>query len=210
MLKRTRETVRAVAETLGAISPTLVDAQAGAEQRRQALTDAQQAVANAEEALQAAHDRSADDGELRKAEAVLADTRLSAERSQLAYAAAERRLNEALAANADKVKSAARAHLAEALAIRQKAAARIDTLSAELAEQAHLFNAQIGTLNECARDGVATNAGRTTAQRLIEHALQKAGALPSHWIGDPAGQPSAVDLALRDEGAIVMPQPVAA
>jgi hypothetical protein len=199
-----KQKVRQAAETIGLV-PTLADAQAGAEQRRQALTDAQQAVANAEEALQVAHDRSADDGELRKAEAVLADTRLSAERSQLAYAAAERRLNEALAANADKVKSAARARLAEALAIRQKAAARIDALSAELAEQAHSFNAQIGTLNECARDGVAvaTNAGRTTAQRLIEHALQKAGALPSHWIGDPAGQPSAVDLALRDEGAIL-------
>lgn len=203
MLKRTRETVRAVAETLGAISPTLADATAAAEQRRQALTDAQATFDAAAVALDAAHDAGAPIGDIHRAEAVLADARLTADRSQLAYAAAERRLNAALAATADKAKAAARARLAEALAIRQKAAARIDALSAELAEQVHLFNAQIGTLNECARDGVATNAGRITAQRLIEHALQKAGALPSHWIGDPAGQPSAVDLALRDEGAIL-------
>lgn len=206
MLKRT---VQAMTDAIGITTPNLHDAQAAAEQRRQALTDAQAAIDAASVALDAAHDAGVPASDIHKAEAALADARLTAGRAQLAYAAAERRLNAARDADADKAKATARTRLADALAIRKNAAANIDRLAAELAVQAKAFDSQIGVLNECARDGVATNDARTTSQRLIQHSLERVGALPSHWIGDPADQPSAVDLALRDQGAIVMPQAVA-
>ena len=210
MLKRTRETVRAVAETLGALSPNLPDATAAAEEHQRSLIVAQNTREAAEQSLQTAHDRNADDGEIVSLEAALAAAKVDESRAEARYRGAENRLQRASDNESSRMKAAARVRLADALAIRKNAAANIDRLAAELAVQAEAFDSQLGVLNECARDGVATHDGRTTSQALVEHALQRAGALQSHWVGNRADQPSAVELAARDQGAIIMPQAVAA
>ena len=203
MLKRTKEVVQAVAESAGLIDPSLADATAGAEKYRQELVTAQRAVDDAVAALEAGHDVSAADTEISRLESILADARLTAERAQRSCRAAERRLTKAVDAETAKTKAAAIVKRDEALAVRASAAAEIDRLAVEMAEQCQRFDAQIGALNECMRDGVAGNSMRTLAHALAMHALEKAGALRSTWIGDPRHQPGAVALAERDAGSIL-------
>jgi hypothetical protein len=203
MLKRTAQTVRAVAESAGIIAPSTADANQAAEQHRQALIGAQAALENADQALQAAHDRGADNAEVTRLEAALAAAKVEVSRAEGRYLGAERRLKGAQAVDADKATAAALVKRDESLAIRAKAAAEIDRLAAELAEQCRVFDSQLDALREAARAGVATQVMRATAHSLVMHSLERAGALRSTWIGNRADQPGAVELAARDAGTVV-------
>lgn len=136
MLKRTQDAVRAVAETVGILAPTVADATKAAEDRRAALIAAQKAVADGEDALDAAHDRGAEAVEVQRLEAALAGSKLNAERAQRACDAAERRLEKAREAEANKGKAEGRAAALAVLAERQQAAgevgAALDALRAAL------------------------------------------------------------------------------
>jgi len=199
MLKHARETVRAIAEAVAPLN--LADATKAAEIRRQELTDAQQAVAKAEEALQAAHDVSAADGELRKAEAVLADTRLTADRAQLAYAAAERRLNAAREAEADKAKVAAIVKRDAALAEFTKSAAELDRLAAAMAEHVQVIDAQYAVYSEAKRDRVAGAYLPVTGATLAALAVERAVAAAAGQYTD--NKPSASEAGARVTGAVM-------
>jgi hypothetical protein len=198
MLKR----VRAMAESAGIIVPSETDARTAAEQRRADLLAAQSAIQHAEQELEAGYDRGATPRELQAAEAVLADARLTAERAQRAFQSAEKRLRAAQDIEADKSRAAALAKRDEALAIRAKAAAEIDRLAADMAGVVAEYDAQANALSEAAAAGVASRTYYIDGAVLVRSALERAGAMPSSWVGDRADQPSAADLAARDADAV--------
>jgi len=125
MLKRTRETVRAVAESAGIIAPSVADAQRAAEDRRAALVDAQKAVADGEAELEALYDRGAPAVELHAAEAKIADAKLNADRAQRVYTAAEKRLQKAEIAERERGMAAGLKRADEVLAERAEIADEI-------------------------------------------------------------------------------------
>lgn len=204
MLKRTREIVAAAGEAVGFLTPSVADAQSAAEQRRQDLVTAQAAIVSAEEALQAAHDRGAEAPEITRLEAALADARLTAERGQRAYTAAEKRLTAARAAESEKAKGAMRVRLAEANQTRAKLAERIDAGAREIAECLADFKSQDNTLREAITAGVLKDStfALNCGQRFVELALQKAGAIEGGWIGDPATRPGCVQLVAQHNSAL--------
>lgn len=199
MLLKTKQVLRVAAEAAG-LTPTLADATAAAEQRRQTLTDAQAAVTAATVARDAAHDVGAPVSTIQKCEAVLADAEINADRAQLAWAAAERRLNLARDADASKTKAMASAARDKALEAMQVAAAEIDRLAAAIAVQAAAIDALYPTLDECRRDGVAGDYTPISGERLADLAIRHAmAAQAGGWTGD---KPTAADAALRVAGAV--------
>jgi hypothetical protein len=195
-----RKTIRQAAESAGILAPTMADAQAAAERRRQDLTSAQQAVDAAGAALDAEHDKGTS-ASIQQAEAALADARLTADRAQLAYAAAERRLNAAREADADKVKAAATVKRDAAVAAFTKSAAELDRLAVAMAEHAQTIDAQYAAYAEAKRDHVAGDYHPTSGGTLAKLALDRAIAARSGaFTGD---KPSAGDLAQRVTGAVL-------
>lgn len=203
MLKRSKEIARTLAESAGIVAPNLPTVQEAAEQRRVALVEALDAVSRAETELDRQHDIGAPVAEVQAAEARLADSRLSAERAQKAYSAAERRLATAREAEAEKAKAAAIVARDAALDRRAKIAQRIDELAAELATLVDGYDAQLDPLSEAARLGVAARAANFDGAQLARHALERAGALPSRWLGPRHEQPGAVRLAEQQRGAVL-------
>jgi hypothetical protein len=206
MLRRTAQTVRAVAESAGIIAPNLADAQSAAEQHRQSLVVAQSSLEAAEHALQAAHDRGAELGEIERMEAAHAAAKQEATRAEARYRGAEKRLASANAAEAASKTAAARVRLAQAIEIRATAAEKIDTLAAAIAEQVRLIDAQDTTLAGAMRDGVAANSmshALRRGQRAAELALSKHGAIGRSYWGDSTQAPGAADVILRDNGALL-------
>lgn len=198
-LKRGKELARAAGEAVGVLTPALPDAQSAAEQRRLELVAAQSAVVNAEEHLQAAHDRGADATELGRLEAALADSRINGERAQRAYAGAEKRLTKAREAAAAGMVEASIVKLNDALAIRKKAAAELDRLAELIAEQEKIIDGQIGPINEARRDGAGPRyfAPLTSGQRAAELAIERTRAR------DKTQQLSALDAIERDNGSLL-------
>ena len=203
MLKRTAQTVRAIAETAGILAPSVPDAQTAAEQRRQLLVDGQAAIVAAEDALNQLFDAGAAPRDVQAAEATLADARLHADRAQRAYASAEKRLAAARDADAEKCKAAAIVARDAALEIRTKAAQRMEALAVEMAAAVAEYDSQAGALSEAAAAGVAARSLNYSGAGIARHAMEKAGAVQSAWIGSKAEQPGAVALAERDRGAIL-------
>lgn len=201
MLKRTKQIVLAVAEQAGVIAPRMIDATEAADTHRKALTDAQAALESAEAALQAAHDRGAETAEVTRLEAALAAAKVVLSRAEARYIGAEKHLAAARSAEGEKVKEAARVAMDEAHATRKRAALRMDAAAQELAEAVAEFDGAASAIAEAQRVGVAGQGVSVPAQRLVEHALERAGALPSRWVGDPAGQPTAAELAAKDEAS---------
>ena len=197
MFNKTRKTVAAVGEALGIVVPSVPDAKAAAETRRMELVAAQSAVDGATAELEAGHDRTADDGEIVRLESVLADARLTADRAQRATRAAEKRLQTAVAAEKDKGKEISRANLDVALAEREAAARTIDEAAVTIAKAIRVFNETDPVISTAMRDGVAVHGVPVGTQRLVEHALQRAGAMPSVWIGDKSEQPTAAQLHVK-------------
>jgi hypothetical protein len=201
MLKRTRETVRAVAETLGAISPTLSDATAAAEEHRQSLIVAQNVREAAEQALQAAHDRGADDGEIVRLEAALAAAKVDESRAEARYRGAENRLQRASNADADKARAAAIVKRDIALATFNTSAAEIDRLAAEMAAHVQTIDAQYAAYAEAKRDHVAGDYSHTSGSAMAKLALERAmAAQAGEWTGN---KPAAETLAGNVTGAIL-------
>lgn len=199
MLMKTKQVLRVAAEAAG-LTPTLADATAAAEQRRQALTDAQAAVTAATLARDAAHDVGAPVSTIQKCEAVLADAEINADRAQLAWAAAERRLNLARDADASKTKAEASAARDTALEAMQEAASKLDRLTAAIAVQAAAVDAQYATLNECRREGVAGVYTPITGGTLVDLAMRHAMAAEAGaYVGD---KPTAADAVQRVAGAV--------
>ncbi len=199
MLRKTD--LRALAQTVGLI-PSLPEAQAAAEMRRQALTDTQGAVEAARVALDAAHDAGAPAADITKAEATLADARLTADRAQLAYSAAERRLYAAKESEADNLKTAAGAALSKATATYDNAAAAIDALAEQMAEQVEIINKQYEQFNIARRDGVAGVFVPVTGATLASLALERSiAAQAGGWTGN---RPSASEAAARVTGAVMV------
>jgi hypothetical protein len=158
MLKRTRETVRAVAESAGIIAPSVADATRAAESRRAEILAAQSALDAAGEALAAAEDRSAEEPEIARLEAAQASKRLDLERAQRKLESAERRLEAATAAERER-------GMAEGLK-------RADAVLAERAEIAE----EIGAALEALRAGIA----RMDATDENLSVLQAAGHVTTH------------------------------
>lgn len=201
LMKKMKDGARAVAENIGIVAPSVADASEAAEQRRATLVESQAAIQQAEVALEAAYDRGATPKEISEGEARVADARLNAERAQRAFHAAEKRLTAAREAEGAERKTAAMAKRDAALEIRAQAAQRIDALAAEIAEQVRLYDAQVNTLSEAAAAGVASRTFHIGGEDLARHALERAGAFPSHWIGDKAQQPGAVEIAAQHASA---------
>lgn len=199
MLKK----IRAAGEAVGVLVPTLADASKSADEHRQALIGAQAAVEKAEDALQAAHDR-CDTPEVTRLEAAVAAAKVEVSRAEGRYRGAEKRLAAARDAEAEKKRAAMIAARDAALGVRGRAAAEIDRLAVAVAAQVLLYDEQAGVLSEAAAAGVASRTTlHTGGQELVRHALERKGALPSRWLGNRAEQPGAVELAVRDAGAIV-------
>lgn len=197
MLKR----MRAVAESAGILPPRVLDATEAAEIHRKALTEAQAALEGAEQALQAAHDRSAEVAEITRLEAALAAAKVEVSRAEARYLGAERRLGAAREAEAEKAKAAARVKLNESLAALTKAGIEIDRLAEAMAAQVAILDAQYPALNEAQRAGVAAVYTRTSGRTLAELALDRALAQQSGtWAGD---KPAAAELAQSIAGAVV-------
>lgn len=201
MLKRTRETVRAVAESTGLLNPSLADAQAAADEHRRTLVEAQTAREAAEQALQAGHDGAADDAAINRLEAALAAAKTAEQRAERGYLGAEKRLAAASAAEADKLKTAARVRRDAAAGALTKAAGELDRLAVLMAAQAQAIDAQYSAFNEARRDGVAgpfvPTSGAATATLALERAI---AAQAGEWTGN---RPSATDAAERVTGAIL-------
>lgn len=201
MLKRTRDTVRAVAEAVGAITPNLAEATEAAEIHQRNLIAAQSAREAAEQALQSGHDRNADDAEVVRLEAALAAAKVTESRAEARYRGAQSRLAKAQAAEAERTRAAAIAKRDDVLAIRARAAANIDRLAAEIAEQAATYDAQAGPLAECSREGVTGQYISTSGRSLIEAAIRRAVAEEAGaWTGD---KPPAAELAEQVRGAVL-------
>lgn len=200
MLKRTKEIARAAGEAVGVLVPSVADASKAAEDHRQALIAAQATLEKAEEDLQAGHDRGASDQEITRLEAARAAAKVEVSRAEARYIGAEKRLTAAHAAEAEKGKAAAIVKRDATLAARTKAAARIDSLAAELAAEAKTYDALLDVLNLAAAAGVATGYGRRSARVLIEAALRRAGVLPA--TGDPEQRPTAAQLTAQDNDAV--------
>src|SRR5690242_17471367 len=81
LMKRTKEIARAAGEAVGLI-PSVADASKSADEHRQALIAAQAALENAQDALQAAHDRAAEHGEVTRREAALAAAKVEVSRCE--------------------------------------------------------------------------------------------------------------------------------
>jgi len=203
MLKRSRDIARAAGEAVGVIAPKIADAETSAEHRRQDLVAAQAAVASAESELERLYDVGASPKDLSEAEARIADAKLTAERAQRHYAASEKRLTVVRTADAAKAKAAARGERDEAIRARKQAAAEMDRLADLAAEQGRIYDAQADALSIAASAGVAARSMYTSAATLIQLALERAGAVPSTWLGDKREQPGAVELADRDAGSIL-------
>jgi hypothetical protein len=198
MLKR----IRQAGEAVGVLAPSLADATAAAEQRRAALIEAQARIASAERELEAAYDRGATPKEISEAEAALADSKITADRAQKSYSAAERRLASAREAEGVEFKAEAINLRDAALEIQRGAAAEIDRLAGLIAEQVVLYDAQFNALSEAASKGVAARIFRSAGSDIVKHALERAGALPSSWIGSRDGQPGAAELAAKAADAV--------
>ena len=203
LIKKVKDGARAVAENIGIVALSVSDASEAAEQRRAALVDAQAAIQKAEAALEAAYDRGASAKEISEAEARVADVRLNAERAQRAYTSAEKRQAAAREAEGAERKTAAMAKRDAALEIRAQAATEIDRLAAEIAEQVRVYDAQANALSEAAAAGVASRTFHIGGAEISRHALERAGAFPSHWLGDKAQQPGAAQIAAQHAGAVL-------
>lgn len=200
-LKRTKETIRTVAEFAGIVSPNVVDATAAAAEHRQSLTAATAALDAAELALQAAHDRG-DDSDIGRLEAGVAAAKLEATRAEARYRGAEKRLEKARDAESAAQAAAARVKLNAALALRAKAAIEIERLAPLIAAQVQLIDAQADPIREAQRDGAGPREVVFTisGKRAAELALSKAGAIPSAYSGNQTEHPGAVDVVMRDNG----------
>jgi len=191
-------------EALG-LTPSVADATAAAETHRHALIAAQGALEAAGDALQAAHDRDADDVQLKRLEAAQAAAKAGLSRAEARYIGAERRLAAALDAETAKVKAGAVDRLKDALAIRAKAAAEIDRLAAEIARHVASIDEQDSVLAESIRDHAAPREAISLfgrGRRAAELALSKAGAINRVFMGDPTQAPGAVDVIGRDNEAL--------
>lgn len=199
MLKRTRDTVRAVAESTGLLAPSIADAQAAAEEHRRTLVTAQTAREAAEQALQAGHDGTADDAAIARLEAALASAKMAEQRAERAYIGAEKRLTAAGNAEAETLKAAAIAKRDSALATFTKAAAAIDRLAADMAVHIQSINNQYSAFNESRRDNVAGLFTPIDGATLADFALKRAIAERNGvWTGD---KPTAAELAGQVSGA---------
>lgn len=200
-----RETVRAVAESAGIISPNLADAQSAAELRRQELASAQTAIESAEDELNRLHDRGdATGAQVTAAEAVLADVKITAARAQRAYSGAEKRLTAARAAESEKTKGAMRVRLDEANKARAKLAERIDTGAREIAEALADFNSHDNTIREAMAAGVVKSDNTFTlnmGRRLVDLALRKHGAVDGAGSGGIV-LPDAAELVAQHNNAL--------
>lgn len=203
MLKKTGEIARAAGESLGVLAPSAQNATAAAEIARAALVAAQAARDAAEQELQAAHEQGASPKEIVRLEAALAATKQEADRAERAYIGAEKRLAAARDADGRKAKAAATAARDAALDRMAESAAEIDRLAALIAEQVRAYDAEIEPLSVAASAGVASRVFHCGGAVIVRHALEKAGALPSSWLGDRSEQPGAVQLAERERGAVV-------
>ena len=202
MLKSIRKTAATVAENVGILPVSIEEATKAAEQRRQDLVVAQAAVSEVEDELNALHERGADAKELAACEAKLADGKLSAERAQRAYHAADRRLATAKEAEASKARVAAIAKRDRALKVRAEAAAEIDRLAAEMAEQVKRFDDTLVDLAEARAAGAAGNHSPSYGRNLVAEAIEEAGITPrATWTGKRRG---AVERAAHDADCLQM------
>lgn len=198
MLKK----IRAAGEAVGVLSPSVADASKSADEHRQALIAAQAALEKAQDDLHAAHDRGAENPEVIRFEAAVAAAKADVARAEGRYRGAEKRLAAARDAAAEKSKAAMITARDAALGVRGRAAEEIDRLAVALAAQVRLYDEQAGKLSEAAAVGVASRTLPIGGQDLARHALERAGALPSRWVGNKAEQPGAVEMAARDADAV--------
>jgi hypothetical protein len=168
---------------------------------------AQAAIATAESELTRLHDRGdATGAQVTEEEAVLADAKITAERAQRAYAAAEKRLTLARDAETQKSKGAMRERLTEALAARAQCAERIDAGARAMSQALADLQSHDGTIREAIQAGVlkedsafALNRG----PRLVELALQKAGAIEGAWFG-PKDRPGCFEVVAEHNSALAV------
>jgi chromosome segregation ATPase len=200
-----RDTVRAVAESAGIISPNLIDAQSAAELRRQELASAQAAIESAEDELNRLHDRGdATQAQVTAAEAVLADVKITAARAQRAYAGAEKRLTAARDADSEKTKGAMRVKLDVALKERAKLAERINDAAIVLAGALADFNSHDDLIRQVMAAGVVGRDATYTlniGRRVVDLALRKHGALEGAGTGI-IELPGAVELVSQHNAAL--------
>jgi hypothetical protein len=199
MLKK----IRQAGEAVGIINVSLPDATEAAEQRRAELVASQAAIADAERELDRLHDAGASPRDMSAAEAHVADAKLTAERAQRAFQAAERRLAQARDAEGAEHKAEAVKIRDVALEAQREAAAEIDRLAALMAIAVKLYEAQFNALSEAASAGVAARALHVGGAEIVRHALERAGAMPSSWLGPRSEQPGAVAIAEKQRGAIL-------
>src|SRR5690349_1805313 len=128
MLRRTKEIARAAGEAVGVLTPSQNDATKAAEEHRQKLTAAQAALEQAQDALQAAHDRGAD-SELTRLEAAVAAAKVEVSRCEGRYLGAEKRLAAVRQAEHAERKAEAIKRRDAALEIQAEAAQDIDRLA---------------------------------------------------------------------------------
>jgi hypothetical protein len=138
MLKRTKDAVKAAVETI--LPPSVADAQRAAEDRRQALVNAQAAVADGEAELEALYDRGAPAVELHATEARIADAKLNADRAQRAYTSAEKRLQKAEIAERER-------GMAEGLKRADEVLAERDEIADEITAALDALRAGIGAMD---------------------------------------------------------------
>lgn len=208
MLKKNAvvETVRSVAESVGIIAPSLPDAQAAAERRRAEIVKAQAALDGAVSALEAGHDSDAIAPELARLEAVVTDARVTLDRAQRAYKAAERRLVQAEIAESGKSRASDMAALKDLLAVRETAAAKIDEAAQSIAAaRADILAAdeQVGALVARGIGDRSVSLGIGRIDRAIELSLGKAGVQNIGWIGVRTEIPAASDLVRTDNATLV-------
>lgn len=203
MLTKGKDVIRSVAESAGLIAPSLQDAEKVAAKHREALVAADGALERADQELQGAHDRGARDTEITRLEAAKAAAKAERDRAEGRYLGAERRAATARGAEAEQAKAAAVARRDAALATRDRAAAEIDRLAAAMAEQCRVFDGELPALSEAAAAGVAARIQYRDGATMARNALERAGALPSGWLGDKAEQPGAVKLHQQERGAIL-------
>jgi hypothetical protein len=186
MLKRTREIVAAIAEQAGIVAPSVQDSQGAAEQRRVDLTAAQSALDAAVVALEAGHDSQLPDKEIERLEAAETDARVSVDRCQRSYKAAEKRLTAARAIESEKVKGVMRVRLDVALKERAQCAERINNAALAIAEALADFNKHDNVIREAMAAGVVGRDATYTlnmGRRVVDLALRKHGALEGAGTG---------------------------
>lgn len=184
------------------INLTPSDPAAAVAQRRAELDAANEAVGEAEVALQSAHDSAAADSVIAKCESMLASAKLTASRAESRYIGAENRLRRYLEEEASRSRAADETTLADLVAERARAAASLDNLAAAIAvERAKLQTLQTSMFEVCQR--LARSFNLIHINRAVELCLFKTGALDRSWSGDPADIPSATDLICKLDKELV-------